>query len=132
MIQGLKDIHRKKLVHHDFHSGNIIVDKFEYLNECKITDLGLSKPVDEVEKGGTIYGRMPYVAPEVLNGKSYTQTSDVYSLGMIMYEILTGRPPFANVEHDINLALTICQGIRPQFPKQVKYPQLLVDLITKC
>jgi len=46
ITQGLKDIHRKKLVHCDFHSGNIIVDGYN----CHITDLGLSKPVNEVKK----------------------------------------------------------------------------------
>jgi len=130
IIQGLKDIHRKKLVHCDFHSGNIVVNK--YGNSCYITDLGLSKPVNEAETENTIYGLMPYMAPEVLKGGKYTQKSDIYSLGMIMYELITGLPPYAKQTHDVNLALMIIQGIRPQFPKQVKYPQILVDLITKC
>jgi len=75
---------------------------------------------------------MPYVAPEVLRGQPYTQKADIYSLGMIMYEVLTGYPPFTNESHDTNLALKIVQGTRPQFPQQVKYPQLLIDLIKKC
>src|SRR6185436_18080032 len=129
ITQGLKDIHRKKLVHRDFHSGNIIVGG-EYGSSCHITDLGLSKPVNETEN--TIYGLMPYVAPEVLSGEPYTQASDTYSLGMIMYEILTGLPPFYNESHDTDLTLLILQGERPQFPKQVKYPQILVDLIKQC
>lgn len=135
IIQGLKDIHRKKLVHRDFHSGNIIVGKdgsYGSKDECHITDLGLSKPVNETATDHTIYGLMPYVAPEVLKGKSYTQASDIYSLGIITYEILTGIPPYVEQAHDVNLALKICDGIRPQFPKQIKYPQLLIDLITKC
>jgi len=126
--QGLKDIHRKKLVHRDFHSGNIVVDGYN----CHITDLGLSQPVNEAATKNTIYGLMPYMAPEVLKGEPYTQKSDIYSLGMIMYEILTCLPPYAEQAHDINLALTILQGIRPQFPEKVKYPQLLVDLIKRC
>jgi serine/threonine protein kinase len=136
IIQGLKDIHRKKLVHRDFHSGNIIVGEEErnYSKEtiCRITDLGLSKPVGEEEIKNTIYGVMPYVAPEVLRNQPYTQKSDIYSLGMIMYEILTDLPPYAEQAHDVNLALQICQGIRPKFPEQVKYPQLLIDLIKRC
>ncbi|KLL05309.1 MAG: hypothetical protein MRERV_2c031 [Mycoplasmataceae bacterium RV_VA103A] len=126
--QGLKDIHRKNLVHRDFHSGNIIVDDYN----CRITDLGLSKPVDEAKTDHNIYGLMPYVAPEVLQGQLYTPKADIYSLGMIMYEIITGIPPYAEQAHDTDLALQICQGIRSQFPPQVKYPQLLIDLITKC
>ena len=127
IIQGLKDIHRKGLVHRDFHSGNIIVD----YDKCHITDLGLCQPVNEINKD-QVYGVMPYVAPEVLRGQTYTMASDIYSFGIIMYEILTGLPPFYNESHDTNLALKICQGVRPEFPEQIKYPQLLIDLIKQC
>jgi serine/threonine protein kinase len=75
---------------------------------------------------------MPYMAPEVLMGQPYTQAADIYSLGMIMYEILTGLPPFYNESHDTDLTLLILQGERPQFPEKIKYPQLLVDLIKQC
>jgi len=130
IIQGLKDIHRKNLVHRDFHSGNIIVDS-GYRANCHITDLGLAKPVNETNDS-KVFGVVPYVAPEVLQGQPYTQAADIYSLGMVMYELITGLPPYAEYAHDINLALQICQGERPQFPQQVKYPQLLINLITKC
>src|SRR3954454_9154440 len=63
IIQGLKDIHRKKLVHRDFHSGNIIVD--DNGTNCNITDLGLAKPVNETDDS-KVFGIMPYMAPEVL------------------------------------------------------------------
>jgi serine/threonine protein kinase len=128
ITQGLKDIHRKKLVHCDFHSGNIVVDRIS----CHITDLGLSRPVNETQTENKIYGLMPYMAPEVLKGERYTEKADIYSLGMIMYEVITCLPPYAEQAHDTNLALKILQGIRPEFPDQVKYPQLLVDLIKKC
>src|SRR6185312_5936236 len=101
--QALKDIHRKQLVHQDFHSGNIIVDvinkgKRDEKNICSITDLGLAKPVNETDDN-QIYGIMPYVAPEVLQNKPYTQAADIYSLGIIMYEIFTGLPPYAEYAH---------------------------------
>ena|SRR5437763_1359260 len=87
IIQGLKDVHRKKLVHRDFHSRNIIVDNDDkriISIECRITDLGLSKPADETGSS-RIYGVLPYVAPEVLRNQPYTQKADIYSLGIIMY-----------------------------------------------
>jgi len=129
IIQGLKDIHRKKLVHRDFHSGNIIISDRSF---CHITDLGLSKPVNEAQTKNTIYGLMPYMAPEVLKGEKYAPAADIYSLGMVMYELFTGLSPYTEQAHDVNLALNILQGERPQFPKQVKYPQILVDLIKNC
>ena len=51
---------------------------------------------------------------------------------MVLYELITGLPPYAEQAHDTNLALMIIQGERPQFPERVKYPQLLVDLIKQC
>src|SRR6185312_17155610 len=96
--QGLKDIHRKKLVHRDFHSGNIVVDEEGHsydkkIATCRITDLGLSKPVNETETESKIYGLMPYMAPEVLRGERYTPAADIYSLGMVLYELITCLPP---------------------------------------
>jgi len=99
---------------------------------CHITDLGLSKPVNEAQTKDKVYGIMPYMSPEVLKGERYTPAADIYSLGMVMHEMITGLPPYAEQAHDVNLALMILQGERPQFPDQVKYPPLLVDLVKRC
>ncbi|KLL03501.1 MAG: hypothetical protein MRECE_15c027, partial [Mycoplasmataceae bacterium CE_OT135] len=128
IAQGLKDIHAKNLVHRDFHSGNILkgIEK----TSCLITDLGLCKPANEASQEDKIFGVMPYVAPEVLRSSPYTQASDIYSFGIVAYEILSGFPPYYNKAHDINLAIEICQGSRPKF--QIKIPRLLEDLIKRC
>ena len=55
---------------------------------------------------------MPYVAPEVLRGKEYTQASDIYELGIIIYEVFNGLPPYHDMAHDEFLAIKICQGLR--------------------
>ena len=73
---------------------------------------------------------MPYVAPEVLRGKTYTQSADIYSFGILACEILSGLPPYHNLSHDDFLALKICQGLRPKF--NVKIPLLLENLIDQC
>src|ERR1043166_2711070 len=107
---GLKDIHNKGLIHKDLHSGNILSDnaiKYSY-----ITDLGLCKPVDEHEE--KIHGVLPYVAPEVLRGKKYTPSADIYSFGILACEILSGLPPYHNLPHNEFLALKICQELRPK------------------
>ena len=77
---GLNDIHKKGLTHRDFHSGNILNATSTY---SYITDLGLSKPANE-KSDEKVYGVLPYVAPEVLRGKNYTQESDIYSFGIII------------------------------------------------
>ena len=78
---GLANIHDKKLIHRDFHCGNILSTND---SSTRVTDLGLCKPANEksekLEK--SIYGVLPYVAPEVLRGKEYTQASDIYGLRM--------------------------------------------------
>ena len=78
-----------------------------------------------------IYGVMPYVAPEVLNGKLYTQAADIYSFGMIMYFVATGKQPFADCAHDEILALNICNGIRPEI-NEPEAPKCYIDLMKKC
>ncbi|CAH1755890.1 1404_t:CDS:2 [Entrophospora sp. SA101] len=108
--QGLKDIHRKNLVHRDFHSGNIIVGG----SSCHIIDLGLAKPANETDDS-KVFGVIPYVAPEVLQNKPYNPASDIYSLGIIMYELITCLPPYVEQAHDVDLVLKICQGERPSF-----------------
>src|SRR5205085_5211948 len=57
---------------------------------------------------------LPYIAPEVIIGKETTFASDVYSLGMIMWEISSGQPPFINYENDYDLAMKIVNGMRPK------------------
>ena len=125
---GLNDIHKKGLTHQDFHSGNI-------LNKpgiAFITDLGLCKPADEeTEKHNkNVYGVLPYVAPEVLRGKTYTQASDVYGFGIIIYEVFNGLPPYHDMAHEDLLALKICQGFRPKF--NIKVPQLIENIAKQC
>ncbi|UZO16538.1 uncharacterized protein OCT59_007923 [Rhizophagus irregularis] len=79
---GLKEIHQKKIVHRDLHTGNILffindISMFD-CNMLSISDMGLCGEIGNVDKS-KIYGVMPYVAPEVLSGKPYTQAADIYS-----------------------------------------------------
>ncbi|POG62858.1 kinase-like domain-containing protein, partial [Rhizophagus irregularis DAOM 181602=DAOM 197198] len=122
-----KDIHHQNLIHCDFHDGNILNH-----DESKIyiSDLGLCQPVKSFLKKYDIYGVMPFMAPEVLRGKSYTPSSDIYSFSMVMWEFTSGIPPFNNRAHDLHLSLSICKGERPQII--VNTPQCYVDLMKKC
>ncbi|GBB97034.1 hypothetical protein RclHR1_00290032 [Rhizophagus clarus] len=134
IISGLKEIHQKQMVHRDFHVGNILFDEIFviYSNvNLYISDMGLSREVDNIDKT-SIYGVMPYVAPEVLRGKSYTQAADIYSFGMIMYFVATGRQPFYNRAHDGLLALDICEKVsRPEI-NVPEAPECYIDLMKKC
>ncbi|UZO23289.1 uncharacterized protein OCT59_015633 [Rhizophagus irregularis] len=127
---GLVAIHNKNLIHHDFHCGNILNGAS---NITYITDLGLCRPANVVpsqDENKKIYGVLPYVAPEVLRGKEYTQESDIYSFGIIAYEVCTGFPPYHDISHDKFLAISICQGLRPK--SDYKIPQLILNIIKQC
>src|SRR5256886_14539555 len=92
--------------------------------------MGLCGEVGNVD-ATKIYGVMPYVAPEVLRGKPYTQAADIYSFGMIMYFVATTRKPFANHAHNNFLVLNICNGVRPEISEQ-EAPKCYIDLMKRC
>ncbi|RIA88800.1 kinase-like domain-containing protein [Glomus cerebriforme] len=95
--------------------------------------MGLCKPADYIASENTkknVYGVLPYISPEILRGQDYSKASDIISFGIIMYEVISGLPPYYDVSHDINLEIKICQGLRPRF--NIKVPQIIVHLIKRC
>jgi serine/threonine protein kinase len=132
--KGLEDVHQKKIAHHDFHAGNILLSGTKpsdiHDNSIHISDMGLCRDVSNTDKNN-IYGVIPYVAPEVLKGEPYTQAADVYSFGMIMYFVATGKQPFANRAHDEYLVLNICSGNRPEI-NVTEAPKCYIDLMKQC
>ena len=90
IARALFIIHFNKAVHRDLHSGNILY--FQGNNGWYISDFGFCEPADKPLK--SIYGNLPYVAPEVIVGKEYTFASDIYSFGILMWEISSGQTPF--------------------------------------
>ena len=131
IAENLFHIHELNYIHRDLHSANILKLLKEAL-VSKITDLGLSQSFDNLNSSGSsnVCGVIPYVAPEVLNGKPYTFASDIYSFGIIMTEVSTGKPPYATIPHDGNLALAICNGLRPRVAKGT--PKRYIDLVNQC
>src|SRR5579859_7012563 len=123
----LKNLHRLGYFHKDFHIGNILNRN----TTSYISDFGLSGPVNEQKSDDKkTCGVLPYIAPEVLNGEPYTLSSDIYSFGVIMAELSTRRSPFYNKKHNGNLALAICNGLRPEFGKGT--PEIYKKLAHRC
>ncbi|GBC02293.1 hypothetical protein RclHR1_04540017 [Rhizophagus clarus] len=125
IINALSRIHGENAIHRDLHSGNILY--YEYTNSWFIGDFGFCGPVDKPL--GSIYGNLPYIAPEVIREKGYTFASDIYSIAMIMWEISSGQPPFTNCKHSYNLALDIINGRRPKIVPGTpsKYEELMIQ-----
>ncbi|RIB23380.1 kinase-like domain-containing protein [Gigaspora rosea] len=90
IASDLQIIHSLRLIHRDLHSGNILQDN---LSNAYIADLGLTTSTNiDLKEADSVFGILPYIAPEVLEKTSYTTASDIYSFGMIMWEILYGIP----------------------------------------
>ncbi|CAB5382523.1 unnamed protein product [Rhizophagus irregularis] len=131
IIEGLDKIHQKQMVHRDLHTGNILISTDSAQDfDVYISDMGLCDEVGNIDNT-KVYGVMPYVAPEVLKGKPYTQSADIYSFSMIMYFVATAKQPFANSAHDHYLALNVCNGIRPEVNEKIT-PKCYIDLMKKC
>ncbi|EXX69563.1 Cdc15p [Rhizophagus irregularis DAOM 197198w] len=131
---GLQTIHEKDFIHRDFHSGNILIEIIEN-GSCKVDqyligDLGLSQPANNTSSNNEIYGVIPYIAPEVFKGAKFSKASDIYSMGMIMWELTTGCKPFANIEHDSNFIYEIIDGKRPEITDDT--PEDFANLMRKC
>src|SRR5277367_558138 len=103
IIKALYRIHRENSIHRDLHSGNILYSQFNDI--WRISDLGFCGPADKPST--SIYGNLPYIAPEVIAGKRTTKAFDIYSIAMLMWEISSGIPPFINYKHNYDLAMNI-------------------------
>ncbi|CAB4427297.1 unnamed protein product [Rhizophagus irregularis] len=125
IVRALNFIHFENLIHRDLHSGNILYSRRS--SNWYISDLGFCGPADKSSK--SVYGNLPYLAPEVISGKQTTEASDIYSVAMLMWEISSEQPPFINYEHDYNLVMNIINGIRPRIVSgtPVEYKNLIEE-----
>ncbi|RGB38404.1 kinase-like domain-containing protein, partial [Rhizophagus diaphanus] len=88
IILALSYIHYEKAIHRDLHSGNIL---YSQLNDYwYISDLGFCGPADK--SSTSIYGNLPYIAPEVIIGREYTFASDIYCIAILIPKIVQGTP----------------------------------------
>ena len=122
--------HQHGILHRDLKPGNILLDSAE---QPYVTDFGLAKLVagdQTATQSGTIIGTASYMAPEQATGsKGLTTAADIYSLGAILYEVLTGRPPFRE-ETALETLLRVRER-EPARPSDVQ-PKVDRDLETIC
>ena len=115
LVLALEFLHKNNMVYRDLKPENILLDDKGHV---KLTDFGLSKILDtESDKAFTICGTPQYLAPEVLLKKGYDKAVDWWSLGCVMFEMLTGKLPFP-IKRGTSLNLKIYEN-KVEFPKNI-------------
>ncbi|WP_175935839.1 serine/threonine-protein kinase [Corynebacterium sp. Marseille-P4321] len=117
---GLAVIHRMGLVHRDIKPGNLMITQN---GQVKITDFGIAKAASAVPltRTGMVVGTAQYVSPEQAQGLQVTAASDVYSLGVVGYEMLSGKRPFTG-DSSVSVALAHVSAEPPALPISVSAP----------
>ncbi|CAG8719767.1 9467_t:CDS:2, partial [Acaulospora colombiana] len=130
---GLDRIHSEGLYHTNLHGGNLLIEDESVSTDARIADIGLHGPVNE-SRSSQIYGVLPYIAPEILRGEAPCPASDIYSFGIIMCTLATGRRPWSDRPHDSNLAKEIClKNLRPNIDDVIdEMPQEYYTMMTQC
>lgn len=106
MLGALEDAHQAGIVHRDVKPGNILITES---GDAKVADFGIAKSIDDDQTTGVLFGTAAYVSPERLTGERATPSSDLYSLGVVLYEALSGRRPFA-ADSPIEMVRAVQQG----------------------
>ena len=126
IIAGLKYLYDNKVFHRDLKPQNILVSK-----NCiiKITDFGLAKEYEENILSDTICGSPIYMAPEIIQNIKYSNKADIWSLGVIFYELLTGETPYKVKRY--NELVNSIKNKDIVIPKYLKISNNARDLLTK-
>ncbi len=128
--KGLDHAHQKGLVHRDIKPANILIS---YDGIVKIADFGLAQAQDltSVTVTGSIVGTPAYMSPEQAAGKKVDHRTDIFSVGVVLYEMLTGIKPFAGENYSSVIHAIMTLKPRPSFDANPLIPKEVNDIIEK-
>ena len=129
--EGLYEAHRKKMIHRDIKSANIMITEN---NRVKIMDFGLAKLSGrtKITKTGTTVGTISYMSPEQVKGEKVDHRSDIWSLGIVLYEMLTGQLPFRGEYEQAVTYSILNEEPEPVTALRTGIPMELERVINKC
>ncbi|CAB4417769.1 unnamed protein product [Rhizophagus irregularis] len=106
LASAIEFLHENNIIHRDLHGNNVLIHK----KNIKLADFGLSKKITEASSNTSkIFGMIPYIDPKKLDNPNYKldKKSDVYSIGVLLWQISSGHKPFYEIDYDVSLALSI-------------------------
>lgn len=129
ILSAVESAHRIGIIHRDLKPQNILIDNY---GKVKVTDFGISIAAMEsatITKTNTMIGSVHYISPEQARGSIITKQSDIYSLGIILFELLTGKVPFEG-QTAVSIAVKHYRDNLPSARKiNLKVPQALENVI---
>ncbi|XP_048578919.1 cGMP-dependent protein kinase 1 isoform X2 [Nematostella vectensis] len=129
VVEGFEYLHSKGIVYRDLKPENLLLDAKGYV---KLVDFGFAKKIGSGRKTWTFCGTPEYVAPEIILNKGHDLSSDYWSLGILIFELLTGSPPFSSSD-PMKTYNIILRGLdMVEFPKRIgRNPQNLIKRLCK-
>ncbi|OJF89730.1 Stk1 family PASTA domain-containing Ser/Thr kinase [Alkalibacterium sp. 20] len=131
ILEAVEYAHRHNIIHRDLKPQNVLIDHDETV---KITDFGIAVALSEnsITQTNSLLGSVHYISPEQARGSMATKQSDIYSLGILLYELLTGDVPFDG-ESAVSIALKHFQNEMPSLrEKDSSLPQALENVVLKA
>lgn len=130
VLSGMEHAHHAGIIHRDIKPQNILLDEN---NQVKITDFGIAKALSETRMTETnqVMGSVQYISPEQAKGQSTDERTDIYSFGILLFELLTGKLPFEG-ETPVSVALKHISEDMPDISQYREIPQGLRNIVLKC
>ena len=131
IVDGLKEAHDEGVVHRDIKSSNILLTK---KGQAKIMDFGLAKPLKEasITETATIMGTVAYMSPEQATGEVFDHRTDIWSFGVVLYEMLSGQLPFGGEHQQLILYSILHKNPLPITNLPYAVPVELERIMNKC